>query len=202
MNTHTTRSDFDVVLASIFRPTDDNQHQIRAVEAEIKLYYPGPPLQVSSILIGLQTGNQVAVRSLDPWPDSGLRISITPPDNDTNRDDAVRFDSTLFSKLYTLYSIGRDQLHLITEYIQAYPSLLQPLLEIHPKLEKFFGKNCRSSLMIYNDPEEAFKKLFLEISLKTSPEDAFNRKRRFMREYFSGYSLSVKSKLSIDIRLQ
>ena len=135
MNTHTTRSDFDMVLASMFRPTDDNQYQIRAVEAKIKLYHFGPHFQVSSILIGLQTDHPVEIISLDPWPDTGLRISIPPPDNDTNRDDAVRFDSTLFSKLYTLYSIGRDQLHRITEYIQAYPSLLQSLLEINPKLE-------------------------------------------------------------------
>ncbi len=201
MNTHTTRSHFDMMLASMFRPANDIQHQLRAVEAKIKLYHSGPPFQVSS-LIRLQTDHQVAMISLDPWLDTGLRTSIPPPDNNTNRDDAVRFDSNLFSKLYTLYSMGRDQLHRITEYIQAYPSLLQPLLEIHPQLEKFFGDNCRSSLMIYIDPEEAFKKLFLEISLRTSPEDAFNKKRRFMRECFSGYSLSVKSKLSVDIRLQ
>ncbi len=118
---------------------------------------------------------------------------------DLSSESLVEFDQ--YQKLFSQYSIDADQILPVTNYLNINPSLLEPLLNLFPHLEEYFGEECIPSLIIFLDPEEAYNKLFLEITLDASATDAFNMKQRFLKDCFSVYPLNVKSHLSLDLRL-
>lgn len=131
------------------------------------------------------------------WSNLVDRISLH-----TGQEEFVRYDRGLFKKLYELYRIEPDQEEPVRQYIGARPILLIALIEIHPKLRRYFGDDCVSALTVFVDPEEAFERLFIEVILRISAREAFDRSREFYKQCFSKYPVSVKSHISIDIRLR
>lgn len=120
----------------------------------------------------------------------------------TGQKDFVRYDEGFFKKLYELYKTEPNQEKPIRQYIDTHSVLLNALIEIHPKLRRYFGDECVSALTVFVDPEEAFERLFIEVILRISAREAFDRRREFYKQCFSKYPVSVKSHVSIDIRLQ
>ena len=149
-----------------------------------------------------------AIPRIPPLEDTGstaLRLSPIPVDSvniQTDQEDSVRYDDRFFKKIYELYKTEPDQEQPIRQYIDTHPVLLNALIKIHPELHRYFGNECVLALTIFVDPEEAFERLFIEIMLKAAALMAFNLRREFYKQCFSEYSLSVKSNISIDIRLQ
>ncbi len=90
----------------------------------------------------------------------------------------------------------------IETYLSVNSEIRQALIDTRSMLTQYFGEECNPSLLVYVDPEEAFERLFIRVTLHLSPKEAFDARRQFFMEWFSHYPLDVKSHLNIDIRLQ
>jgi len=96
----------------------------------------------------------------------------------------ISFDKQIDS-LKSKYEIGNDkeEYELVLSYLRSHDYLLKILEEAYPYLIKYFGESLKT-IEYFQDYEEDFNCLTVDIFVKEIPEKALELLYKFDEEYF------------------
>lgn len=89
---------------------------------------------------------------------------------------------------------------VVQQYILRNQRLIEPLVEIRNRLEKYFGEDVNLYLEYLEDPEEGFESLYVSILCHSEPEEAMKLLTRFYHDWWLDVDFEIRRYIAFTLK--
>ena len=89
---------------------------------------------------------------------------------------------------------------VVQEYVLRNQHLIEPLIEIKNRLEKYFGEGVNLYLEYVQEPEEEFESLFISILCRSEPKEAVELLTRFYHDWWLEVNFEIRKHIGFTLK--